>query len=337
MIKIFSALLITFLILAIGCGRENKNNGESSLNKPVKETAKLDYFIFVGMEKGNAGLFKYDINKEQSYLLWSEKKEKVVDLSFSLDRKTSFFLTAGNYGKKGAFPFIDRVKLYLLSKDSVVTFIKEIGSGMQVFTSWETGNAFKVILNSIDRTVASYIEQHTQIFNEFGKQLVDETKTYNLTADGYPKPLERSINNESTDGNFSIFSSQDSVFIIYPYKQKELISITKQKINQVEWSNDGKFVFISTFDISSDNKTLYDKNPNTSKLLIFSLDQKKILKQWEGVGIKNFFVQNNFLIFDGGFKNNFTIHIYNFKEMKPADEIKIEGGCGLRNIPEIPD
>jgi hypothetical protein len=101
-----------------------------------------------------------------------------------------------------------------LSEDSIVTFIKEIGNGMQVFTSWETGNAFRVILNSVNKTVASYIEQHTQIFSEFGKQLVDETKTYNLIADGYPKPLERSINSESPDGKFSIFSGRDSVFLI---------------------------------------------------------------------------------------------------------------------------
>jgi hypothetical protein len=42
-------------------------------------------------------------------------------------------------------------------------------------------------------------------------------------------------------------------------------------------------------------------------------------------------------MFDYGFKEKSKIFIYNFQSNTLTDSISVSGGCGLKNIPTIPD
>ena len=340
-IRIF--ILFSAFLLLCGCGNKNSNSDTVDIKgtaAEIKSSAIPNDFYFVGIIGENPGLYKFNAKKKTAARFWSNKKEKVVELSYSSDHKNIFFLTASDFGKKGVFPFISNVKLYLINLDSSkVKFVQKIGGGLQIFTTWTTDNTFKVILNSFDRTVVTYVNQQTFIFSQFGRELVNNSKIFDITKDGYPKPPEKVIKDYSPNKIFRIISRDSSTTKIYLRTKTEetLIVSLDQKLNQVEWSPDEKYLFLSTIDITPRNKTLYDRQPNTSKIFLYDLKQKKIIKTFIGSGVKNFFINKVFLIFDDGFEKNSSIQIFNYKNHEPVQTIKIKGGCGLRNIPQIPD
>ncbi|MHB1687120.1 MAG: hypothetical protein ACYCVH_07085 [Ignavibacteriaceae bacterium] len=343
--RIVLFVLIIFCVPIISGCVEKKNESEA-IDNPKKSVRKSsgnsDYFFFVGIIKNNSALYKYNFDKKEPVKFWSNENEKVIELSYSHDRKYAFFLTAENVSKLGVFPYLKNIRLYLLNTGSSnFFFIKKIGSGLQVFTSWETNSTFKIILNSPDKNVVTYVNQTTEYFNTYGKELINETKTYDITKDGYPKPPENKSANVSLSGMYKIFftdSTTSSIFIHEASSGKNImITSVDQKLKQVGWAIDGRFAIFSTINITPQNQTLNDKKPETSKIFIYSIKGNKIVKEWNGSGVKDFFIINNFLIFDDGFNNDSSIRIFEIESQKTFDIIKIKGGCGLRSIPQIPD
>jgi hypothetical protein len=58
---------------------------------------------------------------------------------------------------------------------------------------------------------------------------------------------------------------------------------------------------------------------------------------WEGEGLKNYFITNEYLVFDNDFGKESYINIYNIKTHQFKKEIKFDNGCGLKNIPQNSD
>ena len=341
MLKYAPYLLGILLLMGSGCAdKGSKSDSPADTSNAV--TLKPSDFYFVGMIDYYPGLYKYNFKTKEAEKFWSVKGEKIVDLSFSDNRKTAFFLTAKEFGKRGVFPFIKRVKLYRLDVDSSkVDFIRTVGSGMQVFTEWEADNSYKVILNSLDKIVANYVDQHTFIYSRFGKELVNESKTYDITKEGYPKPPVPKVVFNSEGGDTVEAAADSSMYSVYLINSKSgsktVLAKSSQKLKDAEWGAGGGCIIFSTLDISPRNETIYNKRPNTSKLFIYSLSSKKIIKKWEGGGVKNFFIDADYVIFDNGFGPSSILKIFNYKTMEPFDTVKIEGGCGVSNIPQIPD
>src|SRR4030065_680551 len=178
--------------------------------------------------------------------------------------------------------------------------------------------------------------------HQSGKKLTDEKKTYDVVKDGFPQNPVIQINISSPDKKYSILSVdavQTQIYLVDHTKndEKKLIAELNQKLNVVDWSEDGEYLIFRTIDISPGNETLYNKEPATSKLFIFSVENKKIVNMFEGGGIKNFMLNGNIMIFDDGFKERSKLVIYNFRSGQMIDSVKISGGCGLKNIPRIPD
>jgi len=344
-------VIISFFSLAIvisGCIRKNEPIKKTIIKnsialKNLNNTRAMDEVLFIGLIGKKAGIYKYNFSTKNYSEFWQNEKEEVVELSYSPNKKSAFLLTAHQSGKKGVFPYINSVKLYSISLDSnTVKFVETIGSGLQIFSVWENEAAFKVILNIFDVAVGKYVEQKIKTFNASGKKLADEKKTYDLAKDGFPQIPVAQKKITSPDKKYSILSvdsTQTQIYLINNNgnEEKRLIAKLNQKLNVVDWSADGKFLFISTLDISPGNETLYNKEPATSKLFIFSVENKKIVKMFEGGGIKNFMLNGNIMIFDDGFKERSKLVIYNFRSGQMIDSVKISGGCGLKNIPRIPD
>jgi hypothetical protein len=112
---------------------------------------------------------------------------------------------------------------------------------------------------------------------------------------------------------------------------------TVNPINEISWSDQKNFIIISTLDIAPTNTSIFTGRPNTSALLIYSIEKKKLINNWKGAGLKNFFTINDFVIFDDGFGRNSSIFIYNISKNKIVNHITVRNGCGLRNIPKIPE
>lgn len=343
MLKISLSLLIILFWVA-GC-REKPLKPVKTIpvkkEKPEVKQEKFDSFLFVGVILHKPGLYKFNVAEKRWTEFWSNYNEQVVELSYSPDRKSAFFLTAAHLGKKSFLPYIKRIKLYLVDLDSSkVEFIKNLGNGVQVFTQWENDTNFKIVVNRLDKIVPTYINQQTYIYNVFGKELLNEVQTYDLTRNGYPRPKHNLLKYESPNGDYRIVNSSKDSTNLYlenlSEKTYNFIARTSQKLNNFAGSNDGNYLIFSTIDITAGNKTLKTKEPATSNLYIYDVKQNKIVKEWKGAGVKNFFIKNDFLIFDNGFDEKSSITIINYRTLKVYSMIKLRSGCGLRNIPELP-
>jgi hypothetical protein len=328
-------IIILFSFLLASCGKNKKEEPEPQVKR------NLSSFIFVGMAKHHAGLYKYNAGNNSYSVFWESREEKVSELSYSDNHNSAFFLTAIKEGKQGIFPFIKGARLYVIpDSTSKPEFVEEIGSGLQVFSRWESETVFRIVLNSWDKKVSTYINQKTIIFNTFGRILREETKTYDITTDGYPRLSQIKPDSLSPAGRFKVDYSQgkaDSLFLFdNKSNNKYYIKTLKKPVKEISWSDSRNYIFISTLDVTASNKSIFTNSPNTSSLYIYSVPEKKIIKEWTGGGYKNFFTVGEFLIFDDGFRRNSSIYIYNYKDDKIIDHIKIKGGCGLRGIPEIP-
>jgi hypothetical protein len=344
-------VIISFFALAImitGCIRKNEpirktNIKSSAAVKELNNVPAMNEILFTGMMGNKPGIYKYNFSTKSYAEFWHNNKEEVIELSYSADKKAAFLITAHQYGKKGVFPFINNIKLYSIGLDSnTVKLVEAMGNGLQIFSFWENDNSFKVIINIFNVTVGKYFEQIIKTFDASGKKLKDEKKTYDVVKDGFPQTPVIQKNITSSDKRYSILSVDSAgtqIYLIDHAKNDEKNLITKlyQKLNVVDWSEDGEYLFFSTIDISPGNETLYSEQPATSKLFIYSLVNKKVVKIFDGGGIKNFMRSGNILILDDGFKERSKLLIYNFRSGQMIDSVKVSGGCGLKNIPRIPD
>lgn len=341
--------LIIFSIFFSGCIRKNEPYKKRILQQDSlfyenhKNVQAISEFLFVGKMKNKSALFKYSISEKSYTLVWQNDKENIIDLSLSPYGKVAFIITADEQGKRGVFPFIDKAKLYYIPKDSVnPIFLENIGSGLQAFAFWESDSIFMVVLNKMDVNVGKYVDQFTKRFDFLGRKLTDEKRRFELAKDGFPQIPQPSKKLISPNKKYSLLSI-DSAFTEYflvdnlNNKKKHLITKQNQKFGSADWTADGKFLVFNTIDISPMNETLYDAEPNTSKLFIYSVEDRKIVNAFEGGGIKNFLLSGHLLIFDDGFKDKAKIFIYNLDSNKLVDTVSVLGGCGLKNIPLIPD
>lgn len=339
---------IIFLVMFfLGCVRNNETDKtivqDSVQTKELQEVPEMKELLFVGMIGKKAGLYKYDLSAKSHSEFWHNENEEVIEFLYSPNKKSAFMLTARQSGKKGVFPFVDNIKLYSINPDSrKVKYVENIGSGLQVFSTWINDSSFQVYLHVIDVSVTEYVEQKIMTYNTSGIKVFDKKKNYYLAKEGYPKfPSfkEKFISPEKRYSVLSVDSGQTQILLIDNSNNRETTLIAKQnqKLNATDWSIDGEYLIFSTIDITPANETLYEPEPNTSQLFIYSLPDSKLVQMFDGGGIKNFTVNINYLLFDNGFKDKSKIFIYNLKSDKMIDSIAVTGGCGIRYIPIIPD
>jgi dipeptidyl aminopeptidase/acylaminoacyl peptidase len=292
------------------------------------------------MEDEEPSLYKFHFDSLNYSLIWHKDGEGVTELSYSPDRKNIFFVTAKAKGKRGVFPFIDSANAYLLEPDSNIIYnLESFGDGIQLFSYWRSNSSFGIVLNSFDKVHSNTIINHKVEFNTKGMKTFDQKKFYDIIKEGYPSP-EVFSNGNFSNGRYVVDTTKNkltSIFLIdNRNKDTALVTTVKQKLNRMAWSDSGKYLIFSTIDISPGNETIYDKEPNTSKIFVYSLKNKTLLKVFEGSGVKNFFLRKDWIIFDNGFQEKSKIMIYNYINDKMIKEIKVKGGCGLENIPSIP-
>lgn len=338
----FSFIILFFVSVFSGCSNKNSNlrNENSSDNKIKNSSEHFSSFLFVGINGKNPGLYEFDLNKRKTNQVWSNSKEKVIELSYSLNKKFAFFLTAENIDRLGVFPYLTNVRLYLIDTySSDISFIKNLGNGLQIFTSWESKTAFKIIFNCPDKKIVTYIDQKIEFYNVYGKELSSQVKIFDLTKDGYPKPAMKNNQYYSFGKDYKIYYSDTSKIISIgqnSHPEKNLIINSDQKLGNAENSDESKYLIFSTKSLSPADSGLSNGNTEESSIYLYSTKENKIVKNWIGEGIKNFLIVNDYLIFDEGFQKDSEIKIIKLNTQKEFFTIKFKGGCGLRNIPQIP-
>ena len=173
---------------------------EENLTNEIKNATITDFtgFYFVGNYLGVPAIFRYDYATDKFKVFWSSKDERVIDLLISPDNKSGFFITKRKQRLKSSQPAIEKGRLYRIDFEvNKVESITRLEEGIQVIPFWTDNDRFTLIINSIDKTIASYVNKNTQVYNRFGKLLSDNTEIFDLTKDGYPITKQPSLNYKS--------------------------------------------------------------------------------------------------------------------------------------------
>ncbi len=334
-LKIISVSL--FILLFSACSDSGKNEKQNGTDE-IKDSLATGYknsFLFLTEWFDKVGVYKYDILKKKYSPVWWHPRENVVMLVYKPGRYPSYFLTSDKIGTRGNFPSFSGLKLFIISNDfKEIKQIDEIGDGIQFTARWNDDDNLDFIFTSVDKTIASYINRYTKVYDHYGKLIDSEIKTFDILKNGFPQLVPPPNSTISPSGKYGVSIKGDTLFIKTAGSDTlEFATVLKHPLNKLKWSDDDAYLFISTLDLN--NETIKTKNPETSELFIYSLAADSVIDVFSGSGVKNFFTLNELLIFDDGFNNNSIITIYDLNQQKVIDVIKPREGCGLFFIPQL--
>jgi hypothetical protein len=335
-IRSFLKVVLMFFIAArffYSCSDiKQENRDEELLNTEIKNAKLTDFigFYFVGNYLGFPSIYWYDFKNNRSKLFWHANDERVIDLLISPDYKSGYFITKRKQRLKSSQPAIEKGKLYRIDFEiRKVEFITQLEDGLQIIPFWTDNDRFSLVINSIDKTIASYVNKNTQVYNLFGKLLSDNTEIFDLTKDGYPITKLPQINYQSSNKLYMIVEKKDSIIVQHLKSKKEIKTrFINRKLLQVIWAENNKNLAMLMIPKTEAKKNLRDYKKTC--LAIFDLQKKKTVKLIEDAGVKHFVLISDFLIFDSGFGRDSYIQILKLSSLDNIETIKINGGCGLR-------
>lgn len=333
-IKILPLIILPGILFISCTNNKDDDYDKENLNKEIKNAKVTEFrsFYFVGNYSGIPSIYKYDYVKDTYKIFWHSDDERVIDLLISPDYKTGYFICKRKQRLKSSQPAIEKGRLYRidfeLNKAELITQLEE---GIQVIPFWTDNDRFTLIINSIDKTIASYVNKNIQVYNRFGKLLSDNTEIFDLTKDGYPVTKLPSLNYKSPNGLFEVIGKKDSIYIRQQKSQKEIKTKFKsKKILQLAWAENNKqlIILFKSYDELTKNPTDQKK----SVLAIYDLQLQKTVKLFGTFENNRFVLIGDFLIFDNGFGRDSYIKIFKLETLSDFKTIKINGGCSLRNI-----
>ena len=334
--KILTVFIFTLLIASCNISDKNDNQSRPDQSDDTLSTDSKNSFLFLTEWFDKVGVYSYNISEKKFKPAWWHPRENVVMLIYKPGNYPAYFLTSEKTGIKANFPFFNRLKLFIISHDlSETKQIDNLGSGLQFTARWNDDGNLEVICTSVDKTIASYINQYTKIYDHYGKLVDSEVKTFDIEKSGFPQLIPPRNSTISPSGKYGVSVKSDSVFLkIGGTDSLKFVTIMKHNLNKLRWSDDEKYLFISTLDLN--NESIKTRSPETSELFIYSLTANSLIGAFSGAGIKNFLALNDLLIFDDGFNNNAVINIHDLKQAKVIDVIKPRAGCGLVTLPMLP-
>jgi hypothetical protein len=331
-------ILFCSLVFIGGCNNSENNSYDQKFNDEIANATIAEFigFYFVGNHSGIPAIYHYDASSEKVKLFWKKEGERVMDLLVSRDKKAAYFLTMRKQRLKSSKPAIERGRLYRIDFDAnKVELITQLDEAIQIIPFWQDDDRFTLVINSVDKTIASYINKNTQVYNKFGKLLSDNNEIFDITKDGYPITKLPELKLMSPNEMFSVIMQEDTLQI-KRNSSGQIINtkFIKKEIRQINWAGNNKNVILLLVNKADELQSSSTK-PDSSTLIIFDLFNKKVIKTFDEVGYKSFVLIGDFLIFDNGFGKDSSIKIINISSLEELKTIKIAGGCGLRNISGI--
>jgi hypothetical protein len=321
-------------LLLFNCSDTDKSSGEDdTLNKQIKEAKPTEFngFYFVGNYAGKPSLYRYNRKSDEVKMFWHSEEERVINLLTSPDQTAAFFITKQKQRLKSSQPAIEKGRLYRINFEiKKAEFITQLEDGIQIIAYWLDRDRFTLIINSIDKTIASYVNKNTQLYNRFGKLLSDKTEIFDITKDGYPVTKMPEPQYVSPNEMFTIIEKNDSLEILQNPSEKEIKTpFHNKQVVQAAWAENNKNLILLLTDKKEKKDTTEQMN---AFIAVFDLKEKKTQRIFNNIPLKHFILIGDFLIFDSGIARDLYIRIFNLQEMADFKSIRINGGCSIKNI-----
>ena len=324
-------------LLISSCNKTDKNieQTKSVVEKDSSSRENLTHFLFLTEWFGKAGVYSYSLSEKKYSPVWWHPRENVVMLVYRPDNMPSYFLTAGRMGIKEKFPFFLRIKLFRISRNFSETIqIDKVKDGLQFTARWNADNNLELIYTSIDKVISSYVNQFTKVYDFYGKLIDSRIETFDIEKDGFPYLLPQRNSTISPSAKYGVSILNDSIFFKTAGNDSvRLITVMKHDLNKIDWSEDERFLIISTLNLN--DVSLKTKKPETSELFVYSIDADSLIGVFSGAGVKNFFTSGDLLIFDDRFGKNSRINIYNLQQHEIIDSVITKEACGLVFLPKL--
>lgn len=333
-IKILLTVLLLVLITSCKDAGKTEQKADTTGITDTLSSGGGNSFLFLTTWFDKVGVHQYDLEKKKYKPVWWHPRENVVLLIYKPGKLPTYFLTADKITSKGNIPAFSGLKLFIISNDlSEIKQIDDIGDGVQFTARWNDDENLELLFTAVDKTIANYVNQYTKVYDHYGKLVDSEIRTFDILKSGFPQLVPPRSPSLSPSGKFGVAFKQDSVFLKSAGSDSlEFVAVMNHQLNKLRWSEDEKYLFISTLDLN--NESIKTKNPKTSELFIYSLEADSLISAFGGAGIKNFVTLNDLLIFDDGFNNNSIINIFDLKKKKIVNTIKTVSGAGLVIIPQ---
>jgi len=185
-LKIFFIFLLILEISA--CGDSDKQKKAETEVSDTTSTKNNTTFLFLTEWFNKVGVYKYDLSKKKYSPVWWHPRENVVMLVYKPGENPAYFFTSEKIGTTGNFPSFSGLKLFIISHDlSETKQIDNINDGIQFTAHWNEDENLEVIYTEVDRTIASYVNQYTQVYDHYGKLIDSAIKTFDIQKSGFPE------------------------------------------------------------------------------------------------------------------------------------------------------
>lgn len=335
-------LLIPVLLYFTGCKSAKEEPtvtksvaADSSFNVPVSN------LYFVALFEGKPCVYSHSVSSGSNEIIWSSRNQSVIELLYSRDGKKVFFLTSTEYGKKGVFTYFNSLTLYMFdyAVPGKVSKITAAGDCVNYKLFSEDNNVIRLETNMLSDGEHKTVKNKKWLIDLSGTILEKKEKLVDITVEGFPQLAKPPLDFVSGDGKYALAINKEEMIVFKELSTRGYSEITKadKQINQIGFSPDAKQVIFTLVDVSPSNETLYDENPETSELIIYSYGDKKINLRLKGSGMKNFMIWGDLLVFDNAFGEKSELVLYNLKTLQEIKRISLKGGAGVFSIPTIPN
>lgn len=293
--------------------------------------------LFVSRDEERTSIYSFNLINKKTNRIWGDWGEDVISLEQSPNKNICFFLTVNNYGKKGSMSSLTDTRLYNFCREQdKIKMVEYLKNGIQYYSYWNAKNRFMTSFTYLDSSNNQNVIQSIAVFDTTGEKVQSQLKTHNLLKDGYPNPPRRKLNYTSTMNKYIIFEKENGdkeneLYVKRTYTEEGyLIVKTKGNLSDIAWSNDDKYLFF----IYSDVKEVPKKRPKTERfLIIYDADSKKIIRKFDSKDFRSLSVYGRLLAVETGYGADSGIMFYDYLKDDIYQDILINGGCAIKNLP----
>jgi hypothetical protein len=320
-----SKLTLLLLLLAIpfySCSRNKTDDVNNNSNSVLLNNKSFKGFFFISESRNDYKLFFYNFIEDTVITIFDKPNQKVIEVEQNHLNNSAFFITVSGLNKKIEIPEYENIRLYLYNKTSNnIELINQFSPSIHVYSFWVDLNRFKFIRVYFDDIVASYVVKHSIVYNQFGKLLSEENEVFDIIKSGYPVKELPKLKLLSNDKKIQIKFATDSL-IIFNTKSKRIEKIFYDKnLLDAVWTEDDKHLILF----------LQNKADKFKEIILYDLANHKVVKTFNNVGIKNFLLNEKYLIFDYFENGRQLIELFHIDKLLVVSKISVGENSFLKN------
>jgi len=333
-VKIKILHLIVLLLLVYGCGGKVKK-------VPITHSiSSASGVYFISQRDSLPSIYLINFSDQKIEKILPDTFGAVQEIRFSPSGDIALFKTADFEGTVGAgFHLIKNPKIYLFDiANGEIALLRTFEDSWSVKIRWLSDDTVEVYRVSGGYQTDENFKMEIYGFDPDGNLLYVRKKEYDWRKGEFPEEIP-DLRLNSPEGNLSVEIKEEPslgirrIYLSGAFSKFEVFE-TKWKIEQLEWSNDGRYFVFRVVNITPE--AVEGRNVKTGELYYFDVEKRNLYKISSGSGLFNFrFVNSTQIIFDKGFEDDSEIYMYDLYKREMKQLTNDDYPDGVFGIPKI--